>query len=58
MKYYNVQHKSKSILKIFLIYYISMVLFCGLRIFVQMGIIPDEQWVDILLSGVVQIGIL
>jgi len=58
MKYYNVQHKSKSILKIFLIYYISMVLFCGLRIFVQMGIFPDEQWVDILLSGVVQIGIL
>jgi len=25
---------------------------------VQMGIFPDEQWVDILLSGVVQIGIL
>lgn len=58
MKYYNEEHKDKSILKIFLIYYISMMLFCGLRIIVQLGIFPNELWVDVLLSGVVQIVIL
>ena len=58
MKYYNAEQKGKSIFKIFLIYYISMLLFCALRIFVQLGIFPDKLWVDILFSCFVQIGLL
>lgn len=58
MKYYNAEQKGKSIFKIFLIYYISMLLFCTLRIVVQLGIFPDELWVDVLLSSFVQLGLL
>lgn len=58
MKYYNAEQKGKSIFKIFLIYYISMLLFCALRILVQLGIFPDKLWVDILFSCFVQIGLL
>ncbi|MBE5757808.1 MAG: CPBP family intramembrane metalloprotease [Clostridiales bacterium] len=58
MEYYSTEKKGKSIFKIFLIYYVVMLLFCGLRIFAQLGYVPDGIWGDILFSFLVQVVIL
>lgn len=57
MKYYTVENNKKSITKTFAIYYICMAVFVGLKIFVSSVSLPEEKWVDVFYSVLVQAGI-
>lgn len=55
MKYYTVENNKKSILKTFAIYYICMAVFVGVKIFASSVYLPEEKWVDVTYSTVVQL---
>lgn len=54
MKYYTVENNKKSIFKTFAIYYICMAIFVGVKIFASSVTLPEEKWVDVTYSFVVQ----
>lgn len=55
MKYYTVENSKKSIFKTFAIYYICMAVFVGIKIFASSVTLPEEKWVDVTYSMVVQL---
>lgn len=57
MKYYTVENSKKSVLKTFAIYYICMAVFVGVKIFASSVTLPEEKWVDVTYSMVVQLGV-
>ena len=58
MKFYTVENNKKSILKTFAIYYICMAVFVGIRISTLLIELPNEIWVDVVYSIIVQAGII
>lgn len=58
MKFYTIENEHKSIFKTYGIYFVSMFLFCIVRIVASLGLFPDGKWGDVLSSLVIQVGIL
>lgn len=58
MKFYTIENEHKSIFKTYGIYFVSMFLFCIVRIVASLGLFPDGKWGEVLSSFVIQVGIL
>ena len=58
MKYYTIEDNKKSIFKIFAIYYICMAVFCVVRIFASLGILPSSIVADTFYTIFIQVGVL
>lgn len=58
MKYYTIENPKKSIFKTYGIYFVSMFLFCIVRIMASAGLFPDGKWGEVLSSLVIQVGVL
>ncbi len=54
------EQSKKSIFKTYLIYFISLMLFCGVRIISSLGLLDGVKapWNDILFTSIIQIGIM